>query len=176
MILEPGESIVSTRLERVQVTEAGFEGDRHAGLTREAGVRDKDIERGTEIRNNRQVSLVSSEEMEEIARRMDLAEVRPEWMGANLCLTGIEDLTKLPHGTRFRFEEGVEIVVHGENKPCTGPGEVLEEQYPQREGLVSRFPKQALHLRGLVGWVGEPGEIRVGERVEFILPEQAEAA
>ena len=176
MILEPGESIVSTRLERVQVTEAGFEGDRHAGLTREAGVRDKDIERGTEIRNNRQVSLVSTEEMDEIARRMDLDEVQPEWMGANLCLSGIEDLTKLPQGTRFKFEGGVELVVHGENKPCTGPGEVLEEQYPDRERLASRFPKQALHLRGLVGWVGEPGEIRVGERVEVIVPEQAEAA
>lgn len=176
MILEPGADIVSTPLDAVRVTEAGFAGDRHAGLTRKAGVRDKDIEQGTEIRNNRQVSIVSVEEMEQIARRMDLPRVRPEWMGANLCLRGIESLTELPHGTRLRFESGVELVIHGENKPCTGPGKVLEQQYPDREGLASHFPKQALHLRGLVGWVDQPGEIQVGDRVEVVVPEQAEAA
>ncbi len=172
MILEPGTDIISTRLERVTVTEGGFEGDRHAGLTRPADVRTPEAPRREKVRNTRQVSIVSQEEMDEIARRMKLEDVRAEWMGANLCLSGIEELTKLPQGARLAFENGVEIVVHGENKPCTGPGKVIEEHYPDRAGLASQFPKQALHLRGLVGWVDQPGEIQVGERVRAISPER----
>lgn len=172
MILEPGADIISTPLERVKVTEAGFEGDRHAGLTRTADSRASGASPGEEVRNTRQVSIVSQEEMDEIARRMELGDVRAEWMGANLCLSGIEDLTRLPQGARLAFENGVEIVVHGENKPCTGPGKVIEDHYPERDGLASQFPKQALHLRGLVGWVDQPGEINVGERVRVISPER----
>lgn len=174
MILEPSASIVSQRLERVTVTEAGFEGDRHAGKTRKAGVRDDDIPRGTEIRNDRQVSLVSAEELAEIADKMDVDEVRPEWLGANLCVSGIEDLSRLPAGARFEFDGGVQIVVAEENQPCTGPGKVLQEQYPERERLASQFPKQAMHRRGLVGWVERPGEIEPGESVQVIVPEKAE--
>lgn len=172
MILEPGADIISTPLERVTVTEAGFEGDRHAGMTRTSGAHTSGSSEGEEVRNTRQVSVVSQAEMDEIARRMELDDVRAEWMGANLCLSGIEDLTRLPQGTRMAFENGVEIVVHGENKPCTGPGKVIEEHYPDRAGLASQFPKQALHLRGLVGWVDQTGEIRVGERVRVISPER----
>ncbi len=55
------------------------------------------------------------------------------------------------------------MVVEGENMPCTTAGSTIQENYPEVEGLVSRFPKQALGKRGLVAWVERPGTISKGE-------------
>lgn len=170
MILEPGADIISTPLEQVRVTEAGFDGDRHAGLTRPAGSRDPEAMQGAEVRNTRQVSIVSEEELAEIARRLNVPVVKPQWLGANLSLQGIAELTQLAGGTRLVFAGGVEIVVNEENQPCTAPGKALAAQYPDQESLAGRFPKEALHLRGLVGWVETPGTIKVGEEVTVERP------
>ncbi len=174
MILEEGAEIISTPVGSVQVTPAGFLRDRHAGLTRRAGSRDAGIEPGEEIPNRRQVSIVSQEELAEISSRLGIPEVRAQWLGANLCLSGIKELTRLPHGTRLAFAGGVELAVEGENKPCRGPGEAIAAHYPERDGIARRFPTEALHLRGLVAWVEEPGEIAVGEAVEVRRPELSE--
>jgi len=173
MVLEPGSKIISTLVDSVEVTEAGFVGDRHAGLTRKADVRTPDAARGTPVRNTRQVSLVAEEELAEIARRLDLPAVEPEWLGANLCLRGIDGLTELAPGSRLTFGQGVVIVIDSENNPCTGPGKAIEEHYPTRQGLASQFPKQAIHLRGLVGWVAAGGQIAVGDRAEWRPPDDA---
>lgn len=165
MILREGDGVVSKMLESVRVTGAGFEGDRHAGEMRETGVRDRDLPAGTLVRNTRQVSLVSEEELAEIASRLDVPRVEARWLGANLSLSGIPDLTLLPHGTRMKFEGGVEIVIDSENKPCTGPGKAIAEAYPDRKGLAAQFPKSAIHLRGLVGWVDSTGELKLNEKV-----------
>lgn len=170
MILEEGSEIISTRLEHVRVSERGFEGDRHAGLTRPATGRDKDVERGTPIRNDRQVSLVSVDELAKVARNLGVEEVRPEWLGANLALSGIPALTGLASGTRLLFEGGVELIVTEENKPCTGPGQAVQTAYPERAGLKSRFPKAAIGRRGLVARVAKGGTIRVGESVTTVVP------
>lgn len=175
MVLPEGADIISTRLERVRVTQKGFEGDRHAGLTRPAGARDPKSLQGTEVRNTRQVSIVSEEELAEIARRLEVPVVEPQWLGANLSLRGIRDLTLLPGGTRLAFSGGVQIIVEGENQPCTAPGKALAAQYPEKDSLASRFPKEALHLRGLVGWIEQAGTIEVEEEV-LVLPPAPPAA
>lgn len=165
LVLEPGAKIISTTVPEVKVTEAGFEGDRHAGKTRRADVHNPDVPRGTAVANTRQVSIVSAEDLDEIARRLDVPEVRPAWLGANLNLHGLGRLADLPRGTRLGFSGGCTLVVSDENNPCTGPGEALEAQYPERAGLASQFPKQALHLRGVVAWVEAPGMIAEGDSV-----------
>jgi MOSC domain-containing protein YiiM len=170
MILEAGAGVISTNLREVRVTEAGFEGDRHAGEMRKAGGRDSNVPAGTLVPNTRQVSIVSKEELAEISRRLDVPRVEPRWLGANLSLQGIPKLTGLPRGTRLVFEGGVAIVVDSENRPCTGPGEAIAAAFPGREDLAARFPKSAIHLRGLVGWVESPGELKVNEKVEVVLP------
>ena len=76
-------SLVTTAQTQVKVTFAGLEGDRHAGLTYKSDSRTPHYRRGTEIRNVRQVSMISVEELQEIARRMDLPALEPEWLGAN---------------------------------------------------------------------------------------------
>lgn len=175
MVLPPEEKIRSRPVDRVKVTEAGFEGDRHAGLTRQAGSRDSDIPRGTVLRNERQVSMVAQEDLDQIAAKLNVAMVNPEWLGANIAFEGVEQLSNLKHGTRLRFEGGVVLVVESENKPCRTPGEVIAQEYPEDPGLAARFTKQALGLRGLVGWVDTPGVLTAGEQVTIDTSAASEA-
>lgn len=164
-------SLVTRDVSEVKVSFEGFVGDRHAGLTREADVRVPWFPRGTVIRNTRQVSLVSSEELALVAQTLELPHVLAAWLGANLELAGIPSLTQLPPGTRLFFPEDATLVVEGENAPCTGPGKVMEAHHPDRAKLASRFVKAAWKKRGLVGWVERPGVIRPGDSVKVMLPE-----
>ncbi len=161
--LDP-ESLVTTPQPQVAVTFAGFEGDRHAGITRKSDSRTPFYPRGIDIRSDRQVSIVSVEELAQIAVAMQLPEVRPEWLGANLLVQGIPSLSQLPPTTRLFFESEVVLVVQAENLPCQYPGKVIQDFYGQ-PGLQSLFPKAGMHLRGLVACVERPGTIRQGEKI-----------
>ena len=155
-----------------RVTFEGFEGDRHAGLTMRTGGRHPHYPRGTEIRNTRQISIVSVEEMDEAARALGVPELFPEWLGANLLLSGIPRLSLLPPGTRLHFPHGAVLVVEGENHPCTKAGGSIQQAYPDVPGLARAFPKAALHRRGVVAWVERPGTIMPGDDLIAELPEQ----
>ncbi len=96
--------------------------------------------------------------------------VQPEWLGANIAIEGVEHLARLEHGTRLRFSGGVVLVVESENKPCRTPGEVIAQEYPEDPDLAARFAKQALGLRGLVGWVETPGVLEAGEQLAIEHP------
>ena len=126
-------------------------------------------ERGTEIRNTRQISILSSEELVQVANNMEIERVEPEWVGANLLLSGIPALSLLPPSTRLIFDNGVSIVVDMENGPCKYPGEVIDEYFP---GYGKRFPKAAQHLRGITAWVEKEGIISSGELVSVHFPIQ----
>jgi hypothetical protein len=164
-------SLVTTPQPQVTATFAGFEGDRHAGITRKADSRTPHYPRGTEIRNDRQVSIVSVEELAQIAAAMDLPEIKPEWLGANLLLQGIPNLTRLPPMSRLFFDAEVVLVVQAENLPCQHPGKIIQDAY-SRPGLQGLFPKAGMHLRGLVAYVERPGTILPGEPVEVEIPQQ----
>ncbi|MFN7035473.1 MAG: MOSC domain-containing protein [Bellilinea sp.] len=166
------DSLVTTPVSEVQVTFEGFVGDKHAGWTRLSDSRTPHYERGTLIRNDRQVSLVSSEELAEIAQRLNLLSIQPEWLGANLLLSGIPNLTRLPPPARLFFEQGVVLAVSGENLPCTAAGRVIQQNVPERDDLAQQFVKAARGLRGLVAVVEHPGVIALGEKVRADLPSQ----
>jgi MOSC domain-containing protein YiiM len=173
MIMEGENGILSTSKDSVKVTWAGFEGDQHAGVTMPSGGRQKKyFPRGTDIRNTRQVSILSVEELAEVAEEMDLDSVEAEWIGANLVLSGIPELTRLPPGTRLYFSGGVSIVVEEENFPCSLAAKSVQEQVPDVPEAGDRFIKAALHRRGLVAWVERPGTIRPGDTVSVSVPEQ----
>lgn len=165
-------SLVTSAQPEVAVTFAGFEGDKHAGLTRPADGRTPHYPRGTEIRNDRQVSIVCRAELAKVARQLGLPEIQPEWLGANLLFSGIPHLTLLPPGSRLFFEGGATLVVQAENLPCVGPGRILQEQFPAEPDLANRFPKAAQHRRGIVAWVEKPGQIRAGDQVVARLQNQ----
>ena len=164
-------SLVTTRQSLVKVTLAGFEGDKHAGITRLSDGRTPHYPRGAEIRNDRQVSIVSAEELEQVAHAMGLPEILPEWLGANLLLRDIPKLTQLPPSTRLFFSQGAVLVVGHENNPCTGPGRVLANQFA-RDDLETLFPTAALHKRGLVACVEKAGIIGERDELQVEIPEQ----
>lgn len=167
--------LTTSPLDRVRVTYAGFEGDAHSGLTRLSCVRVKaQYPVGTEIRNTRQISILSSEELAEIGETMGLGEpVRPEWVGANLAISGMPKLTEIPPSSRLIFEGGVSLVVDMENGPCKYPGEIIERHHP---GKGSWFPKAARGKRGVTAWVEREGEIARGETVTLHIPPQRSLA
>jgi hypothetical protein len=157
-------ALVSTPQPEVNVTFEGFEGDLHAGFTRPSDARKPFYPRGTLIRNDRQVSLVSTEELARVAQALGLPEIRPEWLGANLLIEGVADFTRLPPATRLFFSSGAVLLVSAENNPCSGPGRVLQAQFPASRAAKD-FPRAALHQRGLVAVVERPGLIRAGDTV-----------
>lgn len=151
-----------------EVTLEGFVGDVHYGFTRRADARDPGIKRGTPVRNWRQWSAVSTEELNAIALGMGIARVEPWMLAANLTFSGIDNFTALPRGTELHFEGGAILTVECENDPCMGPGrEVAKANEGHRP---EEFVKKAMHLRGLVGVVYLPGVIQVGEFAKLRLP------
>lgn len=149
----------------------GIVGDSHAGDTRKADVRVPFYPKGTVIRNVRQVTVVCTAQLAEVAQTLDLPEIRPAWLGANMVLSGIPDLTLLPPATRLRFASGATLVVDWENLPCTGPGQVIADHYGV-PGLRSRFVKAAMEKRGFTAWVESPGPVAIGDAVQVIVPPQ----
>lgn len=168
LVGQQADSLVTTRVEKVQATVEGFAGDKHAGLTHPADSRTPFYPRGAQIFNDRQVSIVSAEELAGLAARLELPEVLPEWLGANLLLSGIPDLTRLEPGARLFFSSGAVLYVTHSNNPCSGPGKILQSRFPDREGLVAAFVKHAMHRRGLVAVVDSPGQIAEGDTVKVI--------
>jgi len=172
LIAPDKEAMLAVRQPQVQVSFEGFEGDRHAGLTMSSSSRTSYYPRGTKIRNSRQVSIVSAEELAEVAAAMGIPQLLPEWLGANLLLSGIPALSFLPPGSRLIFAGGVVLAVEGENRPCTIAGATIQAQFPDVPDLTTAFPKAGLNKRGLVGWVEHPGVIVAGEGVQAQLREQ----
>ena len=150
----------------------GIDGDRHAGATRRSGGREPWYPRRTEMRNERQVSIVARDELAEAAAAMLIEAIEPEWIGANLVISGIPSLSWLPPRSRLFFAGGATIAIDGQNAPCRAAGAAIQRQLPGREDLTLMFPRAARHRRGLVGWVEKPGLIRAGEAISVRIPEQ----
>ena len=148
----------------------GIQGDCHSGATMVSDARTmKQYPRGVTLKNRRQVSIVSVEEMAEIADKLDIPSLPPEWVGANLLVSGIPDLTILPPSTRMMFSSGATLIVDLENQPCKYPAEIIEKHHP---GHGSTFVARAKHKRGLVAWVEREGKIASGDTIRLFLPPQ----
>lgn len=140
------------------------------GLTRAScGRVQQQYAKNTEIRNVRQVTILSCEEMQQIANAMDIPTLLPEWVGANLSLSGITTLSQLPPSSRLIFEGGVSLVVDMENGPCKHPGDIIERHHP---GHGKHFASAAMNQRGVTAWVEREGTIRQSEHVRLHIPPQ----
>jgi MOSC domain-containing protein YiiM len=161
-------------VEALDLSFDGIVGDHHHGPTRRSGGREPWYPRGTEMRNERQLSIIAPDELATVAGRMGLGEIRPEWIGANLVLDGIPRLSMLPSGTLLFFSGGVTLKIDGQNKPCRIAGQLVATRAGMADidaGALA-FPKSAQRLRGLVAWVEKPGRIASGEAVSARIPEQ----
>lgn len=166
------DTLVSERLPEAHLDFGGMVEDRHHGLTAPATVRDAKLyPRGTEIRNRRQLTIVSVEECAELASRLGLETIEPAWLGANLLVRGYPHLSAMPVGARLVVPGALGLVCEMENRPCRFPGEVLQELHPQRPGLVKKFVLEAYGRRGICASVERPGRILPGDLLHFIPPE-----
>lgn len=174
VLVAGGRDFVTAPVEALDLGFDGIAGDHHRGVTRRSGGREPWYPRGTEIRNERQLSIVAADELAVVAGRMQLSEVRPEWIGANMVLGGVPGLSMLPSGTLLFFSGGATLKVDGQNVPCRIAGRSIAEHagMADREAGALLFPKVARRLRGLVAWVEKPGRIASGEKVSVRVPEQ----
>ncbi len=171
------DSFVTTRKVNIRVVSNGLNGDKHASWYRGADARAKHYKKGTKIWNNRQISIVSEEELKEIAAAMSTPEIKPEWLGANFCLKGIPALTFLPAGTKiyipdFYGGQDIGLYVTALNEPCTDPGKIIQANFPDVANLAINFPKAAYNKRGVVAVVEHPGCIQEGSKVTVVVPDQ----
>ncbi len=160
----------------IQLELDGVVGDRHRSYERRTWRGDKQPE-GTIRRNERQWSAVSIEELAEIQDAMDLTEPPSATdLGANLCLAGLPELSRLPKGTLLKFPSGAELMVEEFNPPCHDMGKKLAAKYTTRSGeapSTTAFSKAAKLNRGVVGVVEAAGAISAGDEVSVDIYETA---
>ena len=160
----------ASSLQEVMATYAGIEGEEHAGLTRPSCSRVvAQYPRGTDIRNVRQFSVLSTEELAVIAKDMQLERLEPAWLGASLVLEGIPDFTHVPPASRLQTEAGTTLVVDMENRPCHLPAKVIDEDAP---GFGRAFKLAARGRRGVTAWVEREGPLRLGDVMRLHIPDQ----
>jgi hypothetical protein len=164
-------ALQSAAREVLRLSFAGPEGEDHAGLTRPSDSRVvAQYTRGTEIRNVRQLSILSQEEIAAIAQDMGLAELTPTFFGATMVLRGIPDFTRIPPSSRLQDEEsGTTLTVDMENRPCHLVAREIEGAHP---GRGKAFKPAAEGRRGVTAWVEREGEIRLGARLRLHIPDQ----
>lgn len=169
LINTDGKDLTTGHRQHLSVDFGGFVGDVHSGMTRRSCGRVRhQYPPGTEIRNTRQISALSVEELELIAHAMQLdLPINPAWLGANLLLQGLPRFSKLPPSSRLIASNGTSLVVDMENAPCRFPGDILEQHYPHKG---RRFTQAAEGYRGVTLWVERPGSLRLGDTLRLHVP------
>ena len=158
----------------IRVELDGIVGDRHRSYVRDTYKVDKQPY-GTVRRNERQWSAVSVEELAAISTAMDLkASITAASVGANLCIDGIPELSRLPKGTLLQFSSGAELIVEEFNPPCSDMSKIQASRHETRSGEPvsdTAFSKAAKLTRGVVGVVEAAGTINAGDEVTVVLYE-----
>jgi hypothetical protein len=165
--------------ERLTLDLTGIPGDFHGGATRRSGAREPWLPRGTVLRNDRQLSALSAEELQEVAASLDIEALPPEWIGGNLLIAGLERFSRIAPGSRLafgggwggvgRFDGGAVLRVEAYNFPCRQSGRAVAALAGRPE-LEFAFVKAAAALRGLVLSVDLAGPVTPGDAVVVIPP------
>lgn len=162
------ENMSKAAQESIEVQPDGFPGDKHKGFTRVAADWDPEPT-GTTRRNERQWSGVSIEELQAIQDKMGLDKpLTATTLGANICIEGVPNFSRLPRGSKLLFPSGAVLAVEEENPPCLDMGLEIERNYNTSSGEPvsgKMFPKYAIHLRGVVGYVDVAGLIKSGDQI-----------
>ena len=165
-----GDSIRARAVNALHLDFSGDRGARHEGINRASCVRMKNLyPQGTEIRNVRQLSVLSEEEMSATAQEMGLDHLDPSFLGVSIVLRGIPDFTHIPPSSRLQGADGVTITVDMENRPCVIPGREVEADLP---GHGAAFKPAATGRRGVTAWVERPGLLNLGDHMTLFVPDQ----
>ncbi len=161
-----------TTLPRIEMplTFAGPPDEIHAGLTRPSCSRVKSqYPKGTEIRNTRQLSIVSADELSDIAETLDLDGIEPAWVGASIVVEGIPDFSHIPPSSRLQAPSGATVTIDMQNRPCLYPAMTIEAARP---GHGKAFKAAAKGLRGVTAWVEREGTLKLGDVLTLHVPDQ----
>jgi MOSC domain-containing protein YiiM len=148
----------------------GVLGSAHSGRTRFSDVRvSQQHDKGTEISNVRQLSIVSQEDIEQISAGMCMGQFDPSWLGANLVVSGLPDFSHLPPSSRLQSANGTTLIVDMQNHPCHQIGKTIDLDFP---GKGRDFTHHAKGRRGITAWVERPGQLNLGDTLKLHCPEQ----
>lgn len=170
LVPDRGRQLEAEARDSLRVTFAGPEGEDHGGLTRASCSRVTALyPKGTEIRNTRQLSVLSAEDLAEIAARMGLDRLDPALVGATMVVEGIPGFSRIPPSSRLQGMGGATLVVDMENRPCVLPAKPIEARHA---GFGAAFKAAAQGRRGVTAWVEREGEFKVGETLRLFVPDQ----
>lgn len=162
--------IFGEEVEEMPLSLAGYAEEIHAGLTRPSCTRVLALHPlETEIRNSRQLSLVSAEELAEVAATLGMDRLDPAWLGASVVISGLPDFTYLPPSSRLQGPDGVTLVVDMENMPCQQPAVTMVKA---TGGQGKAFKSAAKGKRGVTAWVERAGVLRRGDRLRLFASDQ----
>jgi hypothetical protein len=154
----------------LKATFAGIDGEPHEGIAVPSCTRMTPLYRkGTNIANTRQVSILSAEELAQIAAKMGLESLSPSLLGATMVVEGIPDFSHIPPGSRLQGASGATLVVNLNNRPCTIPSRAIEAQHP---GFGKALTAAAKDRRGVVAWVEREGSLALGDSIALHIPDQ----
>jgi len=163
-------ALVSPAREMLDLTFEGVAGAFHAGLTRPSCSRVKSQYRqGTPIKNERQLSIVSEEDLDAIAAKMGVGMLDPARLGATMVVRGLPDFTHIPPSSRLQAPSGATVAVDMENRPCQFPARSLSEDHGD---LAKTFKTAAKNRRGVTAWVVAEGRVCVGDTLVLHVPDQ----
>ena len=163
-------SLQATAVSDMALRFGGVAGEAHGGLTRPSCSRVlAQHPRNTPIANVRQLSVLSAEDLQDIADRMGLPALQPEWLGASMVVAGLPDFTRLPPSSRLQAPSGATLVVDMENRPCSLPARPIEAQHP---GFGAAFKAAARGRRGVTMWVEREGTVALGDTLRLHIPDQ----
>jgi len=145
----------------------GVDGDIHSGPTVQ---KSSLATTSPSLPNLRQVHLIPYELFTTLAS--ESIAVAPGELGENITTYGI-DLVRLPRGTHLYFGEGNDcavVLVTG----LRDPGEGVERHRPGLLGRLKWVDKRGKVGRrcGIMGVVAKGGEVRTGDTVRVVLPEE----
>ena len=165
-----GKTLKAGPVDHLSLGFSGVPGERHEGANRASCVRVRNLyPEGTEIRNVRQLTILSQEELDAIANDMGLDALDPSLLGATVVIKGIPDFTFVPPSSRLQGPSGVTLTVDMENRPCVLPGREIEAVSP---GYGASFKPAAKNRRGITAWVERPGGLALGDKLSLFIPDQ----
>ncbi|WP_296420114.1 MOSC domain-containing protein [Pseudooctadecabacter sp.] len=163
-------ALKSVPRDQLDLTFAGVAGECHHGLTRPSCSRvSSQYPKGTAIKNERQLCIISEEELTQIAAKMGLDTIDPARLGATIMVRGLPDFTFLPPSSRLQAPSGATVTVDMENRPCHLVTRSLQAEHGP---LEVTFKAAAKNLRGVTAWVAAEGVVNVGDRLSVHIPDQ----
>lgn len=156
--------------ERLELTFDGVAGSVHGGATRASCTRVKSqYPKGTTIRNERQLSIISEEELTEIAARIGVEAIDPARLGASMVLRGLPDFSFVPPSSRLQAPSGATLTVDMQNRPCQFPAKSIEAV---ELGKGRGFKPAAAGRRGVTASVAREGSVVIGDVLRLHIPDQ----